>query len=373
MTWVHELRTFSAAGVAQYRVTDYNWLACTIRVNAPGMLSVGLPTAAPDDPVLDAKCKSVISSLEHRSHVELWRKNEDLGIDWYRHFGGLYLKQNRKLAEVERFTLYAPGYPWLLGTRVIDWFADTASRTAFVSAKAETIMKTLVNYNAAAAATIANGRKREGAITGVTAVADSAAGNTLDWYCFGDNLLETLQKLAKVAGGDFDLVKTATNAFEFRWYTGQLGTDRTTTVKFAVELGNMGSPEYNYDRLDERTAACVWGEGKATSRAYVTRTGPDYAAGNNVEMFVNASDVNTTAGLNARGDQKLDDTRAREELSFDILQTPACMFGLHYYLGDLVTVQNPFTGASFTAQINAVTIGLQEGGEVNTTVEVATP
>jgi hypothetical protein len=144
-------------------------------------------------------------------------------------------------------------------------------------------------------------------------------------------------------------------------------------VIFAVERGNMGEPEYDYDRLGEKTAACVFGEGEGALRSYVTRTGADYAAGNDVEIFVNASDVKTTAGLNARGDQKLDEARAREQLSFTILQTPACMFGLHYFLGDLVTVVNPFTGTAFDAKINAVTLGLQSGGKVETSVEVGTP
>ena len=136
MTWVNELRTYSPTGVKQYQLTDYTWLACTIRVNAPGMLSAGLPTSSADDPALDAKRRAVIAALTHRSQVELWRKNEDLGIDWYRHFGGLYLKQNRTQPDTQRFALYAPGYPWLLGTRVINWSADTTNRTAFTSAPA---------------------------------------------------------------------------------------------------------------------------------------------------------------------------------------------------------------------------------------------
>lgn len=361
MTWVHELRTYTAAGVEQHRISDYTWLACTVRVNAPGMLSAGLPGD-----------HAAITALEHRSQVELWRKNDELGIDWYHHFGGLYLKQNRKMPDTRKFTLYAPGYPWLLGTRVINWAADTTSRTAFVSAKAETIMKTLVSYNAGSAATVANGRKREGAITGLSSQADGANGSTLDWYCFGDNLLESLQKLARIAGGDFDLSKTAANAFEFRWYTGQRGTDRTADVIFAVERGNMGAPEYDYDHLDEHTAACTWGAGEGAQRSYVTRTGADYAAGNDVELFVNASDAKTTAGLNARGDQKLDEARAREVLSFTIQQTPSCMYNLHYFVGDLVTVVNPFTGASFPAKINAGTLGLQAEGMIETSIEVAT-
>jgi hypothetical protein len=362
MTWSYEIRTYTPAGVPLARLSDFSWLSCTTRVNAPGMLSLGLPGD-----------HAAIAGLSHRSHIELWRKDDDLGLDWYRHFGGLYLHQGRKQAEERTFSAACPGYGWLLGTRTVNWAANTANRSTFTTAKAETIMKTLVSYNAGASATVANGRKREGALTGLTVQADGAHGNTLDWNCWGAVLLETLQKLAAVGGGDFELVKTGTNTFQYQWFTGQRGTDRSASVIFALERGNMGAPEYSYNRLDERTAACVWGKGEGALRAYATRTGADYSAANDCEVTVNASDVDTTAGLQARGDQKLAETRAREAFSFVVLQTPACQLNLHYFVGDLVTVVNPFTGASSVQKVQAATLGLSQDGSPSDTVELRTP
>ena len=359
----YELRTYTQSGVLKHRFTDFGELACTIAVNAPGVLRFtldGLHRCIPD--------------LQNQSHIELWRKDDSMGIDWHRHFGGLYLAQDWSYSGAPMLTLIALEYKWLLQTRVIDWYANTANRTAFVAQPAETVMKTIVNYNAGASATVANGRKREGAITGLTVQANGANGSTQDYYCFGDNLLGTLQKMALLGGGDFDLVKTAAQAFEFRWYTGQMGTDRRSTVIFSLTNGNMSDPTYQLDRSEEKTVAAVWGQGQESARATATRTGVTYdVSANNIEVLVNASDVATAAGLNTRGDAKLAEAQAREQFDFKIVQTPSSQFGLHYYLGDKVTVSNPFTGVSTVQKIIAVTLSLAKDGAETITPQLETP
>ena len=122
-------------------------------------------------------------------------------------------------------------------------------------------MKTLVSYNAGSSATAGNSRLRTGTISGLTVEADGANGNTLDWFCAYDNLLESLQKLAAIAGGDFDLAQTAVGAWQFRWHTGQLGTDRTATAIFALERSNMANPQDQLLRTVEKTACIVGGKG----------------------------------------------------------------------------------------------------------------
>lgn len=373
MTAVYELRIFSPTGALLKRVSDFLWLSCAMRVNSPGMIQAGLPTGDPADSGRDAARRAVIASLTHRGLVELWRKDDAMGVDWQRFFGGLFLSQERTWEGNETFTLTAPGYLWLLKTRIVNWPADTANRTLFTAAYAETIMKTLVSYNAGASATVANGRKRAGALTGLTVEADSARGLALDWTCPGDNLLETLQKIAPLGGGDFDLTRQGAAGWQFQYFNDQRGADRTGTVIFSMGRANMGSPQYVYNRIDEATTACVWGQGEGALRQYLTRTGADWAVDNDNEIFVNASDVETTSASNARGDNYMSENRAREVFTFKVQQTPSCQFGRHYNLGDLVTVVNPFTGASSTQKVSAVTLGLAQDGAETLDIEVTTP
>lgn len=361
---VYRLDLSSTAGAKFAEITDFDWLSCTLAVNQANFLS----TQFRGD-------HAALASLTDKCLVDLYWRDPDMGIAWQRVFNGFYHAQHREKEPTNIFQMKVPGDLSRLSWRIVGWRSAVANRSKFTAVKAETIMKTLVSYNAGASATVANGRLREGAITGISVEADGAHGNTLDWYCAQDPLLETLQKLALLGGGDFDLVKTAAAAWEFRWYTGQLGTDRSATVKFGVELGNMGKPIYEYDHLDEATVAIVGGQGDEADRDFVVRTGLDYAVSNDIEVFVNATDVDqgVTAGLNAKGDKRLAELRAKEVFPFKILQTPACAWGKHYFLGDLVKINNPFTSVSSTQKVKLVILGLDGKGNKTIDVEVGTP
>ncbi len=345
----HKLIIRTAAGVKAAEVSDYLWLSYTREVNKPGLLRFGLNGNHP-----------AIGLLEDKGQVEVWRRNVEMGLDWTRDFVTLFRKQKRDFTDRARFEATCPGVLAKLQWRHVLWFAGTGNRSTFTGVKAETLMKTLVSYNAGANATVANSRQREGAISGITVEADGAHGNTISSYgCAWANLLEALQEVATIGGGDFDLIKTAANTFDFRWYTGQRGTDRSSTVKFAVNLGNMANPEYIDDRLNEATVAVVGGQGEETDRAIVVRTGPDYAAGNDIEIFVNAAGLTTTNGLETQGDATLEDRRRLTSFTFDPIQTPSTFYGVHYFLGDLVSARYDTLTATFKVQ--AVTIAAQPG------------
>lgn len=319
----------TAAGVKVAEISDYTGtLTYTKKRNAPGLLSFDLPGN-----------HLTASYLTNNAQVEVWRRLS--GVDWTCDFYGL-VKDTVERYKGNRHTLSVrcPGQMWMLGNRTVAWYASTANRSTFSAAKAETIMKTLVSYNAGANATMANGRLREGAISGLTVAADAAGGNTLSMSCAYDNLLAALQKIAMVAGGDFDLVKTAAAGWDFRFYPGQMGTDRSSTVLFALERGNMAEPELTQSRMGEKTAAIVGGQGEESARAITTRTGANYnASTNNVEVFVNDTSTTNTTILATTGDRKLKEAQAQTIFSFTTLQTPACQYGVHYFLGDKVTAQ----------------------------------
>jgi hypothetical protein len=336
-----------------------------VAVNAPGVLKAMLPGN-----------HKALAQLTNNSQVEFFYKYE--GSDWTSFFAGFYRAQVQKQPSEPYFTLTALGHLWLLKTRIIAYPALTANKTAFAAAKAETIMKSLVTANITSAATIANGRIRNGdawPATLITVQADAAGGNTQDWYCDSENLLASLQRLAPIAGGDFDLVKTAANAYEFRFYNGQMGADRTGIVKFAIGLANMGSPEYSYDRTAEGTVAIVGGPGEGALREYATRTGAGYSTGNDIEVFVPATEVESgnAAGLDSAGDLELEKRKASERFTFNVLQTLSTRFGVDYFLGDKVTAVNPYTRAEIAQKVVSASIGMQKSGEVNFSVSMEEP
>jgi hypothetical protein len=322
-------------------------------VNAPGLLSL----------TLNAESEAA-ALLGVNTIVEVWRRDLGQGIPWTRDFTGLVRRRQYRYAERHTLVATCPGPLYLLGTRHVYWPAGTTNRSQFTGAKAETIAKTLVAYNAGAEATVANGRLREGAITGLTVTADGAGGNTLDWYCAYDNLLATLQDLAQVGGGDFDLVQGEGAAWEFRWYAGQRGTDRSASVIFALEWGNMAEPVYEDNRLEERNVVAALGQGEGAARSVVIRSEGDADS----ETTIDARNEASAAGLQARADAALRDRTARQTFTFKALQTPSCLYGRDYFLGDLVTARYGSVYAA-TRKIVGVTVSLAPDGAETITPE----
>jgi hypothetical protein len=287
---------------------------------------------------------------------------------------GIYRMLTWVYGDQSKAVFYCNGLMSMLDWRIVAWYADYTDRSKFIAQKAETIANTLVKYNATTYASLITGRKRDGHIDGLTVETDGAEGNPIDWFCAYDKLLKTLQDLAKVGGGDFDLVKTSATTYEWRWYTGQLGTDKSGSVIFAMERGNMANPVYSDNRTQEETVALVGGQKEGADRECVIRTGTNYHVdNNNIEMFVSAVDIDTIEGLNTRGDQKLAEVEAVKSFKFEVLQTPACMYRTHYTLGDLTKVINPFIGAGYTMKIQADTVVVNEDGSEKITVDMSEP
>jgi hypothetical protein len=334
----------TAAGVKVADVSDFLSLAYTKQVNAPGLCQFNLNGN-----------HAAVGLLALDGQIEVYRRDQAQDIDWYADFFGLYrgTEQTSK-AGLDLFTAFCPGQMSFLGRRHVLYAAGTANRTEFAAVAAETVMKTLVNYNAGSVATTGNSRKRTGTITGITVAADAAGGNTISWSCAYKNLLEQLQAIAQIAAGDFDLVRTGAQSWEFRFYEDQLGTDRSATLTFALEYGNMADPVYRLMRMDEKTVAIIGGQDTGANRAIRTRNGPDYTSDNDIELFVDGRNDNTDAKLDARGDAALDKAAARNEFKYAVLQTPSSLYGKHYFLGDLVKAK--YKTVNVTQQVYAVSV-----------------
>ena len=352
----------NAIGVREFIITDFLNLQYQKTVNDIGLMSFSVLDTHP----------MALGIVERDWQVEVIRKraadpNISNAIAAYTDFGG-FIREEERITSSDGTTLvtyYAVGWNDLLRRSIIAYKADVVNRTQFVASNAERIMKILVARNATTSGTTADGRDRNVPAWGgrVSVQTDLARGNLLDMFFGRVNLLDALQQIADIGGGDFDLVKLPafTTAWEFRWYTGQLGTDRTATVTFALQYGNMANPTLRYRRLEEKTVAIVAGQEVAGVRSIESVTGTNYNADtNSYEIFVDGSDITTTAGLQNRGSVKLYELRAREELSFDVIQTPGSLYGLHYFLGDKVT--GYFQGVSATKKIQSVSINFDASG-----------
>lgn len=320
-------------------VTDFLTLTYSKRVNQNSFWSMLLGGE-----------HSLAGIIADKYLLEVRRRVIDWGIAWYTDFYGVYREpQVYNSNDLDFFRANGQSQLGVLDWRIVAYEADTDGKSSFTGDQAEDIAKAIVLYNATASATTGNGRHRNGAITNftITNEAGSGGGDTITSLGVTNKLL--LDALSKCTGtkggGDIDLIYTGSPgspSWEFRWYEGQRGTDRSADVRFMLNFGNMLDPKYILDRQRERTIAIVGGKGEESQRDYVIRSGANYSAANDLEMFVSATGVqkgNTTA-LNAAGDRKLDDRQARDRFDFVPVQAAGSAYGEHYCvtgdIGDLV-------------------------------------
>lgn len=350
------LDLFDAAGARQAVITDFNWLEYQARVNYPGSAKFGI---AGDDPIL--------AMLEPGWRMDIWRELPN--GEWAREHISLIDGIEWTYTDRSQAVISASGPLSLLGKRRVAWYANTANRTAFTNVPAETISKTLVSYNAGPAATLANGRRLAGINSAISVETDLGRGNRQDWFCAWANLLETLQKLAMVGGGDFDLVQ-AGSGYQFKWFPGQRGTDRTASQVFSLERGNMADPVYKLSTAAMSNVVIVGGKGEDSARQIRIVQSAEYTAATQAEAFLDATDVDTNAGLDARGNAKLDELKSKRDFGFRILQTAAANYGVDYGLGDLVKAINPITGETLVVKIDTAQVSLAEDGALSIDIGV---
>jgi hypothetical protein len=342
--------TYDSAGTRTSYISDVLDVVVSRAVNGIDMarITVGGTSAA-------------VQYLTYGSILEIYREDRDAGIAYYREFAGMMRLIDTVVADVTTVTVQAVGFAALLADRIVAWKSGVSNRSTFSASPAETILKTLFDYNLGSNATTANGRLLGGALTGATTTASGGAGNSLSISVAGQNLLTAMQRIQEAAGGDFDLVYTAPATYTYTWYTGQRGTNRSSTVIFSVANGTIGQLRIVTDRIVDATAAIVAGQGEGVYRSYVTRPASLPTGLNLRERWVDARNQSTTAEYQQLGDIVLAEAeRQRSRIEVQILQSEALRYGRDYVLGDLVSV---YTGSTtLTRKVQSVGLHFSSDG-----------
>lgn len=363
-----KLRIYDTSGDLKYDFKNFNSLAYNKRVNSPGLLNFSL--SAEHD---------LVSKDFDKWQVEVWLKPDSM--DWTRDFIGLIRKDVWSYVNTEIVEFTCPGLMQILRWKEILYPAKTADRTVFTNEQIETICNTLVKYNATTSGTTGDGRDRAAAngypLTGLSVEADGGEGNLYSggFYCTRKNLLETLQDLASIGGGDFDVVKTSSTAWQWRWYEGQRGSDKSSgseKVIFSMGRGNMANPIVTNDRIGEKTVSVVCGAGEGSDREVEIVTSDDYAIDNDIEVFVDARDIDEgdTDGLESRGEEKLEERKAISHFQFDVLQAENSQYLEHYVVGDKCLAINPRDESELTVKIVGAGVAFEMDGKFTVSVDV---
>lgn len=338
-------------GTIKHRaITDFLAVQCQRVVNQPGLLSF---TFLGND--------NLVQTFEKYDQVEFWWRNLGLGVDWHREFIGFFMDElwRDNQDNITEWTAYCPGEMMLLELVDIAYASGEANLTLFSAVPAETVAKTLVQYNTTEDAVTGNGRFLDAdldALMGfdVRIATDQGRGNDISKGFENANLLNAIaDNVAPLAGGDFALTRSDLATDELYWtfefYPGQLGEDKTTgskKVEFSKLRDNIANVRWQVKRRGVPTVGVVGGRGRADARDYQVVYASDYVATDHIETFINAAG-DDAAALQNIGESELKRRGNQSLLEFEIWQTPTVFYGpevpgkITYTLGDLCNVVYP--------------------------------
>lgn len=353
----YKIRIYSTAGVLQAELPlqyDARTINISHLVNYPSTATITAYGLA-----------SAIQYFTLDAIVEIQRKVEEAGLDWYTEFIGFHRSPQKQITTANNriFTSYCRGLMDLIKRSQIRWYADT-SGSAKGPAPADDIIKAYVRENAGILALASGGRVVDHVYSGLSVAVDSSQGPTIETAQAWQNLLAACRTVGESNQVDFDVLLSSFSplTFTFQTYYPQLGTDRRAGTAapqiFTPLMGNMEDPSYTQQRTDEITSALVLGPGEGPLRDTTLRVSAHSTDSpwNLIEDDIDASQEDRAVALQDIGDKLLYDKRAFISFPFTALQTPQSTYAKHYFVGDLVTAA--FDDVSADVKIRGVNINV---------------
>ncbi|MDA3624246.1 hypothetical protein OU415_02290 [Saccharopolyspora sp. WRP15-2] len=234
-----------------------------------------------------------------------------------------------------------------------------------VTGTCSTVLRTYVNANLGPGA---NSERRMDNV--VLQAADPLIGKTVTGKLRWQNLLTALQDLAVSGGGLGFRCVQVDDQIEFQVYEP---VDRTETVKFGEELGNLMGYQFR-SVAPETTYVYAGGQGEGTARKIKEgqNSGERITWGRR-EEFVDRRDTSDDKELDQKITETLEDKGESGELSITPIDTEGCAFDVHYKLGDKVTAILSSPGPTDTLisqqQADSLYLGRKfEGGHIQEVV-----
>lgn len=238
--------------------------------------------------------------------------------------------------------------------------------------KADDMIKEYVNENLNAAALDS---VRD--IEVLTIEADEGLGPDVEQQAAWRSILQVCQDIASQSAGlgtdlYFDIVPIGDRTFEFRTFTGVLGTDRTAessspTVFTDVHLNN---PHLKWDYREEKTHIYSTAEGSGSGVLYLEQgdTSRDYSLWGRTEHYVNLGSITSDEDyMDRKMTEAIYDNRPKLTLNATIVDGPGSEYGKDYNYGDKVSVI--VEGYTFDSVVDKVQVGIS-GGEEQITASV---
>lgn len=340
------------------QIEDFQQLTLTLMYNDVGTWEITLPAESPGAALLDRAKNPTGGIVVLRNGVQLisgparghkWSRSSDTG-------NGTMTIVGLDDAWILNSRLVWPDPSHTVDTQANVWWSTNASNLG-ISQPAETIMYNLVQAQMAAG--VANGRGVPNLVFATNQGRGYSQRVPKTWRF--NTVLDALQQMSVLSKNP----STGTRLDELGFDVNQLlGTpnmqftvfksnDRSGTVRFSFDLGNLAEAEYSTTAPAATTV--VTGAGNTTDAGsnaqinaslYAFTRSDSYYPGFYSEGFldsgeVDPTDVNAVTQLQQNVDSYWSSNAGQVSATFKAVDTGTMAFGTHYGLGDFVTVELP--------------------------------
>ena len=345
---------YNSAGILQGLASDFGSVQVAKVVNGYDTLGITVPYTSP-----------LQQYLVTGSRIEVYRANLDIGIPLTLEFSGAVVKTTFKYGRQKLWDVVAFGWEYILSYRIIAYNEDKQNHSEWVGKAASTIINDILvkNLGTDSVTVGITDRAVSGLITGVSATT-TGLGNVLTVSDMSyKNVLSAIQEVALQGNVDFEFLwDKGTGGLDFNVGSPTLAYDRSGTVTLSVDNGTINNFSRVIDETQLFTQAIVRGQGTANATIRVVRPATPLTELSSREAFFDVSTAgNNIAFLNSYGDAKLQEMAKKvESVQIDVQQTPSTLYGVHYSIGDLVSVD--LVTEIVVMQVNAVTLSMDESG-----------
>ena len=294
--------------------------------------------------------------------------NDNTNYTWYADFIGLYReKQIATDADGNIYhVLYIPHANDIVRRPIVAYPAGTADESQFTSDDIGTIMVAIMQGGVTNSGGVDRVRSAD-VVSGAASDVAPSVGTTIDYSCAWRPVVDVMMELATLGSAYYDVVwdGTASVTLRVKYYTDQIGDDKTDEVIFDIGLDNVRSAAQRSNRLQEKTVAIVGGQGSGSSRTTSVRTGTNHSSTHSYEVFVDARDK-PSGELADLGDARLSELESDTVIDTTAIQSQGWMYKRDYDFGDKVRVR--FQGTITDKLINEVSVTFTQDGNLNMTI-----
>ena len=373
----YTIKLYDNAGVALGIVTPLD-IAVVHKVNTPSVATFTVNRNAP-----------IVEDLDEGYIIEIIRSDPAIGMQAYTEFVGFIRFWNRSFGENPILSVTAVDAKSIMQARIVAWYPNLLGASFFktsVYTTASSIMVELWNRNVGSQAfgnppyfgaglsrRYGTGLQRwtDGRVTTATNATNLGIGTAIEVSCSGENVLNTMVKVADTGGLDFDVRFTIATLNYSLFYADNLGADRRGYIKFSQENNTVGNLNRTTNVMNYASLFHAVGKGKDKNnlRSRYPTTAPTGVTLR--EAYIKGADQTTTNQLYNLAFSRF----RRQRLSinaFDIevLQSGVWRYGRDYFLGDLVYVDVKQV-APLTRKVFAVSLSMNSEGVEEVRIDLA--